>query len=93
MNDEGEHNVSIELILGKILEVRVKDSGIGLDQDKLGVLAKKVQIFINKQLQILDEYEKVSKDSVGIGMGLAVCKHILQEISPNDFKQLCVTSE
>jgi hypothetical protein len=41
----------------------------------------------------LDEYERVCKDSVGIGMGLAVCKQILEQISPKEFNQLCVSSE
>jgi hypothetical protein len=40
-----------------------------------------------------DDNEKVSKDSVGIGMGLIVCKSILRMIGPSHMNILFFESK
>jgi signal transduction histidine kinase len=40
----------------------------------------------------IEEAEKISKDSVGIGMGLSVCKEIIKFIGPEDLNLIYVDS-
>jgi hypothetical protein len=42
---------------------------------------------------VLDEDEKVSKESVGIGLGLAVCREILLQMGPTNLNLLFVESK
>jgi light-regulated signal transduction histidine kinase (bacteriophytochrome) len=41
----------------------------------------------------IEEGDKVSKDSVGIGMGLTVCKEIINRISPSGLNYIFVESQ
>ncbi|CAD8167173.1 unnamed protein product [Paramecium pentaurelia] len=67
-----------------LLEIHIKDSGVGMDEDELVTLRKK--------LHVADEDEKVSKQSVGIGLGLQVCKSIIRQLAPSHFNLLFVES-
>lgn len=54
------------------------DTGIGMEEEKFGILAQKVyKALVYYQLLGVDNDEKISNDSVGIGMGLIVCKAIV----------------
>ncbi|CAK79579.1 unnamed protein product (macronuclear) [Paramecium tetraurelia] len=67
-----------------LLEIHIKDSGVGMDEEEL--------ITLRKKLHGADEDEKVSKQSVGIGLGLQVCKSIIRQLAPSNFNQLFVES-
>ncbi|CAD8066099.1 unnamed protein product [Paramecium sonneborni] len=67
-----------------ILEIYIKDSGLGMDEEELVTLRKK--------LHVADEDEKVSKYSVGIGLGLSVCKSIIRQLAPENSNLLFVDS-
>ncbi|CAK64252.1 unnamed protein product (macronuclear) [Paramecium tetraurelia] len=67
-----------------ILEIYIKDSGLGMDEDELVTLRKK--------LHVADEDEKVSKYSVGVGLGLSVCKSIIRQLAPENSNLLFVDS-
>ncbi|CAD8072626.1 unnamed protein product [Paramecium sonneborni] len=67
-----------------ILEIYIKDSGFGMDEEELVTLRKK--------LHVADEDEKVSKYSVGIGLGLSVCKSIIRQLAPENSNLLFVDS-
>ncbi|CAD8170647.1 unnamed protein product [Paramecium octaurelia] len=67
-----------------LLEVQINDTGIGMTEDELSILRKK--------LHLTDEDEKVSKHSVGIGLGLSVSKQIIKLMSPKSQNYLSVES-
>ncbi|CAD8122224.1 unnamed protein product [Paramecium sonneborni] len=67
-----------------LLEVQVNDTGIGMTEDELSILRKK--------LHLTDEDEKVSKHSVGIGLGLSVSKQIIKLMAPKNQNYLSVES-
>ncbi|CAK79286.1 unnamed protein product (macronuclear) [Paramecium tetraurelia] len=67
-----------------LLEVQINDTGIGMTEDELSILRKK--------LHLTDEDEKVSKHSVGIGLGLSVSKQIIKLMSPIGQNYLSVES-
>jgi hypothetical protein len=63
----------------------------------MGILTKKVIFFffyhfIYKLLSI-DEDDKISKNSVGIGMGLSVTQAILKLLSPENVNTIFVESK
>lgn len=62
----------------------MKDTGIGMTETELSILRKK--------LLIADEDEKVSERSVGIGLGLSVCKSIIKLMAPSSCPYLFVES-
>ncbi|CAD8155354.1 unnamed protein product [Paramecium pentaurelia] len=66
------------------LEVQINDTGIGMTENELSILRKK--------LHLTDEDEKVSKHSVGIGIGLSVSKQIIKLMSPKSQNYLSVES-
>ena len=48
------------------VEIRIKDSGQGMYEEDKGKLMSK--------LLFIDQDSKISKDSVGVGVGLSVCQ-------------------
>ncbi|CAD8136032.1 unnamed protein product [Paramecium pentaurelia] len=67
-----------------LLQVSISDTGIGMSENELCNLRKK--------LHLSDEDEKVSKQSVGISLGLSVCKQIIKHLAPNNQNYLSVES-
>ncbi|CAD8127176.1 unnamed protein product [Paramecium sonneborni] len=68
-----------------LLQVSISDTGIGMSENELCILRKK--------LHLSDEDEKVSKQSVGIGLGLSVCKQIIKLLAPMHQNHLSVESQ
>ncbi|CAD8207915.1 unnamed protein product [Paramecium octaurelia] len=68
-----------------LLEVQVNDTGIGMTEGELSILRKK--------LHLTDEDEKVSKHSVGIGLGLSVSKQIIKLMAPKNQYYISVDSK
>ncbi|CAD8198125.1 unnamed protein product [Paramecium pentaurelia] len=81
---EGIDVNSANLQDNNLLEVQVNDTGIGMTENELSILRKK--------LHLTDEDEKVSKHSVGIGLGLSVSKQIIKLMAPKNQNYLSVES-
>ncbi|CAD8124944.1 unnamed protein product [Paramecium sonneborni] len=77
-------NSAIQEDNNNLIEVQVNDTGIGMTEDELSILRKK--------LHLTDEDEKVSKHSVGIGLGLSVSKQIIKLMAPKNQNYLSVES-
>ncbi|CAK68329.1 unnamed protein product (macronuclear) [Paramecium tetraurelia] len=82
---EGIEVHSANLQDNNLLEVQVNDTGIGMKEGELSILRKK--------LHLTDEDEKVSKHSVGIGLGLSVSKQIIKLMAPNNQNYISVESK
>ncbi|CAD8196462.1 unnamed protein product [Paramecium pentaurelia] len=68
-----------------LIQVSISDTGIGMCEKELCNLRKK--------LHLSDEDEKVSKQSVGISLGLSVCKQIIKHLAPAHQNYLSVESQ
>ncbi|CAK66470.1 unnamed protein product (macronuclear) [Paramecium tetraurelia] len=68
-----------------LIQVSISDTGIGMSEQELYNLRKK--------LHLADDDEKVSKQSVGISLGLSVCKYIVKHLAPMHQNYLSVESQ
>jgi signal transduction histidine kinase len=54
--------------------------------------SKQLKFYFLKLHYRIEESEKISKDSVGIGMGLSVCKEITKKLGPEGLNLMYVDS-
>ncbi|CAK80936.1 unnamed protein product (macronuclear) [Paramecium tetraurelia] len=73
-----------EIKLQQLVQIRIIDSGIGMKEELKGIL--------NKKFLYVDDDPKISKDSVGIGLGLSVCQHIIKAMGPQGLNSLFLES-
>ena len=62
-----------------------------MKEELKGILNKKVFQFIIQFLSV-DDDPKISKDSVGIGLGLSVCQYIIKAMGPSGLNSLFLES-
>ncbi|CAD8175001.1 unnamed protein product [Paramecium pentaurelia] len=73
-----------EIKLQQLVQIRIIDSGIGMKEELKGIL--------NKKFLYVDDDPKISKDSVGIGLGLSVCQYIIKAMGPQGLNSLFLES-
>lgn len=63
---EGQVTIGYHLVDGNMLEVYVRDTGIGIEPDKVG--------------QVFERFVKLNTFAQGTGLGLSICKSIIEQL-------------